>query len=468
MTRLLFIPLLSVSCAMPPRGDANELTIDAPATWHATRGGGAVDSDWWQKLGDARLQKAIERTLTHNYDLRAAHARVLAATAQAKIAGAPGMPQLEAALSGMRQRMVFVGFPFGSGGGPLSNTFENYGASLNASWEVDVWGRVGAAKGAALADQRAALADLRGVRLSLAGQTAKSWYAAVEASQQVALAKRSVQSYRVTESQVNDRFAQGMRTALDLRLAKSLRIAAEAQHQQWEQRLAQARRQLQALQGRYPDGKNEFPDQLPIAGSAIAAGQPASLVERRPDLVAATLRLRSAGYAVDEAQAALYPKLSFSGSIGTNTERMKDLLDFDFLFWNVAGNLVKPILDGGRGRANRARAIAREHEAIASFAKTSLRAFTEVETLLASEGLVRQQLTLLAAASTEAIAAQQLAEERYRTGIGQYLAVLESQRGALTLQSQRITTNRMLLELRVDLHVALGGGFAETSTGGQR
>jgi len=470
------VVLVLAGCTMPERGDVQQIAVSPPIQWSGPHADSEVDGDWWRKLGDPQLDRAIQRTLAHNHDLRGARARLMIAAGQARLAGAANVPRLDAGLDAARQRSVFVGLPsgFGGGFGPLSNTFNNYGVSLNASWEIDLWGRIGAGEDAATADLQATAEDLRGLRQSLAAQTAKAWYAAVEARQQIALATTTIRSYGDTESQVEDRFRRGVRTALDLRLARSRRTTAEARLHRWEQRYEQGARQLQALQGRYPDGETDLPAELPQPSGAIATGLPAEIVRRRPDLIAATRRLTAAGFRVDEAQAALYTQLSLSGQIGTATDRVSDLFDLDFLIWTVATNVVAPILDGGARKDQRAIAIARENEAISQFAQTALRAYTEVETLLATEGLVQKQAERLAAASTESIAAQALSEDRYRRGLGSFIVVLEAQRSALAIRAELITTHRQLLDLRVDLHLALGGGFelfnpaTDAKQGGQR
>ncbi len=459
-TACLFALTLT-ACAAPERDDVSNVAVKPPSQWNAPHARGDVDTDWWRKLGDPGLDAAIDRTLRHNHDLQAARARLFAAASQARLAGAPLSPQLNVGLNGTRQRSVFVGLPFG-GGGLLSNNFNSFGVNLNASWEIDIWNRVGAAEDAALADLVATAEDLRGLRQSMAAQTAKAWYAAVEAREQIALATTTVASYRETETQVDARFRRGVRSALDLRLARSRRMSAQAQQHQWEERFENAVRQLEVLQGRYPDGRSSIPEKLPTRAEPIPVGLPADIVRRRPDLVAAERRLAAAGFRVDEAQASIYPQLSLFGQLGTSSNKVSGLLDLDFLAWNLGANLVAPILDGGTRREQRNLAIARESEAIANFAQVALRAYREVETLLATDGIVRKQEQTLAEASTESRAAKDLSEDRYRRGIGDFIAVLEAQRSALALQGQLLTTRRQLLDLRVDLHLALGGGFETT------
>jgi outer membrane protein TolC len=191
----------------------------------------------------------------------------------------------------------------------------------------------------------------------------------------------------------------------------------------------------------------------------VPAGLPAGLIGRRPDLIAAEARVAAAGFRVKEASASMYPRLSLTGQIGTTSNRPSDLTDLDFLLWTLAANLVAPLIDGGRLQGGLDLAIARETEVIADFAQTALQAFREVESLLAAEQHLRRRIGDLAAATEEATAARELSENRYRQGLGDYIAVLEAQRSALDLEGQLLDSRRALLDLRVDLHLALGGGF---------
>lgn len=460
--------LLLSACASVERSTVDDALLPPPSTWLSPGAvAGELDADWWQHLGSPALAAAITQTLERNNDLWAAQARLTVAAVQAELAGADLGPSLDLAFGASRARSVFVGLPSGfagPGSGPLSNTFNSFGVNLNASWEVDLWGRLRAGENAALAEVQATAEELRGLRQSLAAQTAKAWFAAVEANQQAELARTTLASYLSTESQVEDRFRGGVRSALDLRLARSQRMAAEAREQRWEELRVRAVRQLEVLQGRYPDGSSQIAGESLGAVSPVPVGLPAELVSRRPDLIAAERRIAAAGFRVESAEAALYPSLVLSGQGGTTSDEFRDLTDPDFLVWNLAANLVAPIFNSGRLRNQVALEAAFETESIASFAQAALRAYGEVEALLAAEVHLRQRETNLAAASDEANAARDLSEQRYFGGLEDYIAVLESQRNALILEEQVITVRRLMWDLRVDLHLALGGGFELTAS----
>ncbi len=453
--------LLSVGCASAP--PVRDLPLDTPPPdqWTASPTvAGALESSWWDDFGQPALTSVVEIALEQNYDLQAAAARVDQAEAQAKIAGADLQPQVQADFAGSRRKQNFIGFPIPGGeGSVLSTRSTNLGVSLNIGWELDLWGRLGARASAALADLQVSAADLRGARLSIAGQTAKAWFATAWASQQVALAQESVESFRVSTDQVRQRFLTGIRPSLDLRLSLANLAAAEALLERRNQELDRAVRQLEVLLGRYPGRDIPTPELLPGTPPEIPAGLPSNLIARRPDLVAAERRLGAADARWMAARRDLYPRLSLTASGGTSSRAFSDLVDGDFSVWSLAFNLAQPLFQGGRLRAAVDRAEGSSDEAEATYASAALRAYIEVESALAAEKTLAAGERHLATAAEQSRAAQGLAEDRYRRGLSDYITVLESQRRALTAESELINARRQRLDNRVDLYLALGGGF---------
>jgi len=192
----------------------------------------------------------------------------------------------------------------------------------------------------------------------------------------------------------------------------------------------------------------------------VPAGLPAELLARRPDLVAAERRLAAAGLSVDEARAARLPRISLTGSAGRSSQELEDLLDEDFTVWSLAANLLQPIFQGGRLAAAVDLAEARRREALAGWVSAALAAFGEVEQALAADAFLLARLAALEEAAEQALAARELSEERYLAGLAPYLSVLESQRQALAAESELLAARRGRLDARVDLHLALGGGFS--------
>lgn len=468
----LALVALAACATTPPEPTEPELRAEVPERWTA---GGApaeeVIEQWWATFGDAQLSALIEEAFEHNHDLRAAAARVEAAMAQSAIAGAPLYPTLDLQLDGGRRKDVFIGLPIPGSSGPVANRFSRWGVSLAASWEIDLWGRVRSGRAAALADVEATSAQWAAAQQSLAAQTAKAYLAAIEARLQMRLAEDTVGLFSDTEALVRDRFARGTRPALDLRLARSDLAGSQAAVQQYGEQLDRSLRQLELLVGRYPEGLVETGIELPGVPEVVPAGLPAELMQRRPDLVAVERRLAASTARADQAHAALFPRISLTANGGYASDELEDLIDSDLFFWNIVGNLVQPIFQGGRLRAEVDLARANATEAASTYADAALRAYTEVESALAAEQYLRRREVHLGDASREADEAQTLADDRYRSGLEDILTVLESQRRAVNAASQHIAIRRAILDVRVDLHLALGGGFeprpsAEATPGG--
>jgi len=459
------ILLFCTSCAWPPDVEHPDLEFDQPEQWTS----GSDDSgelephicvEWWTAFGDRAVDAAVLTALRQNHDLQAAAARVARAAAEARIAGADLQPSLGVGLSGARQRTNYVGLPFPGGEDQvISSTYENFGVSLDVTWELDLWERLRSTARAALADFQAAGYDYEGAYLSIAGQTVKACFAVAEARQQISLAEKTVESYRRSTDIVSARYKGGVRSPLEVRLALSNLSDAEANLELRHQRLDAARRQLDLLLGRYPGARTEAPHSLPDVPSPVPPGLPAALLSRRPDLAASERRLTATLERQDAARAALYPRISLTASGGTASNELSDLLDMDFKVWSVVGNLVQPIFQGGRLRAGVDRADAQRAEALAAWAAAVLKSFAEVETALTAERLLAEREVHLDSAARHAEAAEALAVDRYRSGLEEYITVLESQRAALLNRSRHLTVRRELLDNRVDLILALGGGF---------
>lgn len=459
--------LAATGCAAKIDQPARSFTVEPPASWSAAPSAAepvAADVDWWAYFGDAGLDGAITEALTHNKDLTAAAARIELAQAQARIAGAPLLPSLSAGLSRNRQRINFIGLPIpGREDDVLSSINTNIGLSLNLNWEADVWGKLKSSQLAALADVEAVQTDLDGARLSLTGQTAKAWFAAIEAKRQVQLAQASLESFRVSAEKVRARFESGVRPSLDLRLALTAVDRAEGAVQQRRQILDAAVRQLEILMGKYPAAAYELAEDLPDAPRGVPAGLPAELVSRRPDLVSQERRLLAADARIAQSKAALRPSFSLTGATGTATNQLQDLLNGDVFVWSLLGGLTQPIFNNGRLKAEVRQNEARAYEAAALYENAVLNAYRQVEVALAADRFLSDQETALDTATRQAIKAQDLAEQRYRSGLADIITVLDAQRTAIDSESQWLAVRRARLDNRVDLHLALGGSFAMDS-----
>ncbi len=471
---LAAVPILWLGCSAVGTGPpALEAPVaagygDAAGAAEAPAGSSQVAPDWWSDFGDPLLSQLIVEGLEHNASLRAAAANVATAFAQARIDGAAGNPELEAALDPGRRKQntaqsglteaIPIPIPGFEPGGVRSFAFTSYGLALNVRWEVDLWGRLRAVTAASLAEAAAGEADFFGARLSIAGQLAKVYFGVVEAVQQVGLAERTLASRERTRDRVEARYRRGVATALEVRQARTQIATVEASLAAQKQTLDGLRRQMEVLLGRYPAGEIEAAAGLPDLPPLPETGVPADLLARRPDLRAAEYRAIASSERMRAARRSLYPTFKLNGSSGASSGSLGDLLDGDFSVWSLAAGLLQPLLSGGRLRAGLDFVTAGLDAAESNWLQTALAAFAEVESGLVAERMLAERTGALERAATESREAERLAEGRYRQGLVGYLQVLDSQRTSFQSESQLLAARRQQLESRTDLILALGGG----------
>jgi multidrug efflux system outer membrane protein len=461
MKRSLSLLLLVAACAAsapPDRPDLPELA----ASWaSASTDGAVVSGPWWTSM-DPTLDGLVEEALANNRDLQASAARLRAAVALADGSRAGRRPTLDALVNAQRRERNFIGFPIpGQADQVLSTTTTTHDAGLRVSWELDLWDRLGASERAALAESDAASADLAAARQSIAAATARGWFFALEAGLQEDLARRTLAAWEGTEGVVSERYAAGLTIALDLRLARANTASARAALAAAVQVHGEARRQLELVLGRYPAGAQTANGALVGDLPPAPAGVPVELLGRRPDLVAARARFEAARERSGAARADLWPRLTLTGDAGRSSGALEDLLEGDYSVWGLAARLAAPIYDGGRRRAAIEGADAVCEQAAAALASSVLIAASEVERALAAEAQLRDRALHLSSAQTETSEASILALDRYAAGLVGVITLLETQRGQLRAESQHLAARRDLVVSRIDLHLALGGGFDE-------
>ncbi|MDP0495943.1 MAG: efflux transporter outer membrane subunit [Verrucomicrobiota bacterium JB024] len=465
--------LILAGCSTPPPSEVDKMPAPMASTWTAEHEGlgtpeavpGAAGErlfadGWLADIDDPALTALVEEAIAKNYDLQATAARLQIAEANAAIAGAVQWPQLNAAFGGARQKGNFSSSGLGGTGlGGSSYYANNYQAGLDLSWEIDVWGRVRDGASAALADAQAAAATYQGARLSLAAQTAKAWFNAIEAQLQVELAQETFKSFTDTAEVIQRRYERGVSPALDLRLARAQAASAGANLEYRLQARDIAVRQLEVLLGRYPANELKLAAILPVINKPVPVGLPSELLERRPDLVVAERNLAASGKRVSEARKAMLPAISLTGSYGYSSSQLGELLTGNFSVWSLAGNAVQPIFQGRKISANIERTKAIAVQRLAEYGQTALDAFAEVENALQSEAYLVRRVESLQTAATENTGAENSAWSRYQRGLTDIITVLESQRRAFTSKSDLLATRNQRLQNRINLYLALGGDF---------
>lgn len=457
---LMTVSVFVYGCtAKPPESSIGLVSGRTPTSWSATKQAKAgVDSDWVKRFGDRRLTTIVNEALDWNWDMRIAAERVKRAGEAARVAGALAKPQVGLGMKGNKQKSIFVGFPFGG-----SQVSENYGLDLDVEWEPDIWGEARAARSASLAEWQAGGEDYRAARASLAAQVCKAWFALAEANEQVALAEEAVTIWVKTESAIRDRFERGLRvadgSASQLRLAQTDVASAKAELSKERGDLETARRQLELLAGRYPSARVTGRASLPRTPSSPPSGLPSELLLRRPDIIAAERRYSATVKRIKEAKLALFPSFKLTGSSGTTTESLDQVLNSNFGVWSIGADVFSPILTGGRIKSEIRVRNSNQREALATLHKTVLNAFGEVEQGLASERWLKRREGEIREARNLARDASKSAEDDYRDGNGDVLTLFVAQTRHIRLESQYTSLRRLRLTNRVNLHLALGGGF---------
>ena len=455
LVSLALANLLAAGCM--PKGPPHlpDLTSEFPSRWSSeTTNEEANATPWVQNMGDGALEELITEAWANNPDLSATLRRVDMAREQAVMAGADRLPQAGLGLSGSQTKRNMIGFNFP--GASKSFTTESYGLNLNVSWELDLWGRLRDGRRAAKVEWQASTEDYRAARLSLAGQVAKSWYSAIEANRQLALAEETKETYSRNASYVATRFERGLSSALDHNLAQASLASSQAIVTRWKRQGDLATRTLENLLGRHPDGNASLALTLPELSASPMVSPPAQTLEKRPDMRAARLRLKAAGLQKNSALKHLLPAFSLTGGPGSRSEEFGELLDQQFRIWSVAGNLIQPIFQGGRIRANVRHSEAVLLASVDSYTASALNAFREAETALAAESLLREEETHLNKAAEVAKTAADLSWDRYQRGLEGIFTTLESSRRAFEAESRLLSLRRDRLLNRIDLHLALG------------
>jgi NodT family efflux transporter outer membrane factor (OMF) lipoprotein len=318
---------------------------------------------------------------------------------------------------------------------------------------------VRAAQRGAEADASASEADYRSLREAVAAQAAQSWVLLIVARQQIMVDEELLairtRTLRVAES----RAKAGVAQPIDVSIAKADLNDSETALRSSRQAFEEAKRALEVLLGRYPSAEFESPGELPAAPACVPVGLPSDLLERRPDILAADQRVAAEFYRTAEAKAARLPRLALTGEFGTASEELRDVLNPEHAAWNLAANLVAPILDGNQRRIDVSIAESRQREALAAYVDVAIRAFAEVESALSAEAALADQQRELERGVSELTKARDAAELRYRRGLLSIFDLTQVEARLFAARRELVSVRGTRVVQRVELHRALGGSF---------
>ena len=415
------------------------------------------EANWWTRYADPQLDTLIEEGLARSPNLRLAEARVRQAAAIVGRAEAADGFQLGVSEHTTRQRFS----ENGTTPKPVAGTWKWVNeATVNGSIELDFWGRNRAAIEAAVGVSHAAEADAHAARLILVTSILRSYVRLQHAWLQRDIANAALEQRQHTLALIRQRVTARIDSEVDLKQAESLVPAARLDIARLDETIALIQAELGALAGQGPDRGLALarPALKESRTSLLPTNVPAELIGRRPDIVAQRWRVEASGHDIDNAKAQFYPNISLTGLIG--------LQSITFSNFDVGGSRIGafgpaislPIFDGGRRASNLAARDADYDVAVEQYNATVIDALRDVVSQLVSLRAVEQQRALGRDAVATADQAWQLAQQRYRGGVGNYLQVLTAQLQLLAAQRQITELDMRALDSDIALARALGGG----------
>ncbi|MDP3824129.1 MAG: efflux transporter outer membrane subunit [Burkholderiales bacterium] len=454
---LLVVAVVLAACAVGPdyrRPDASSPAAfkEAPQAepgWFPAAPADTLDrGPWWQLFGDAELNTLVEQVEVSNQNVAAAVAAYAQARALVREQRASLFPQLS--LDGSARR---------SGGGGATATTSSLQLGLGASWEPDLWGRLGRGVESAQANEQASDADLAAARLSAQGELATNYFSLRDADTELALVRSTVEGLERSLTITQNRYTAGIAPRTDVLQAQTQLANTRADLALLMNQRAQLEHAIAVLIGKAPA---EFT--LPVAAwnmavPAVPLFVPSELLQRRPDIAAAERAVAAANAQIGIQRSAYFPSLSLSGSIGNAGSRVADLFGASTTLWSLGLSVAQTLFDAGATRARVEGAEASRDAAVARYRQTVLTAFQAVEDQLSTTRALAEQAELRRTASAAADLTEQQLLNRYKAGQVSYTEVVTAQASALSARRTLAQLAASRQAAAIALIQALGGGW---------
>ncbi len=447
-------------CTLGP--DYQRPRVPVPEAWRSPpEGPGSIaDVAWWDLFQDETLRGLIQEALEANKDLRLAAARVLEARAQLGVTRADQFPRIDGNAAYSRQRISEKGtVPLPPG---TKVDQDDFRTSLDAFFELDIWGRLRRATEAARAELIGTTEAQRTVVITLVSDVSQAYFDLLDLDREHEIAVRTLESRRESLRLVTLRHDQGLTSDLDVQRAAGEVASAAATVPDLERQVTQTENRLSILLGRNPGaiarGVALIDQPLP---PTVPAGLPSALLERRPDIREAEQQLVASNARIGEARADYFPRISLTGTFGFESVALSDLFTAPARIWQVGPSLTVPLFTAGRTRAQVLTTEARREEALIQYQRAIQQAFRDVEDALVAHrkaGEVRVQQQALVEANRRSL---ELAQLRYENGLANYLEVLDVQRQLFSAEIALTQTRRTQLATVVQVYKALGGGWSQ-------
>lgn len=454
---IIFIAFLFTGCAVGRDYQRPDLQIPTRWRFEDKDAKGLVNTRWWEQFNDPVLNELIETALNENKDLLIAAARVEEYGGRYVAARGDLFPKAGGEASGTRQRVTEAGVTPPPDG--VLNPYPTYQTYFNASWEIDLWGKLRRATEAARADLLSMEYAHRAVLLSLTAAVAGAYVDLRDYDRRLAIARETLKTREASLGIFKMRFEAGVISELELSQVRSEYESARAMIPQIKKSVVQQEHAINILLGRNPGpiargvGIDQF--KLPI----IPAGLPSDLLERRPDILQAEQNLVAANARIGVARAAYFPTISLTGMLGNASVDLARLYTGPSLIWNASAAVTLPIFTAGRTWGQVRASEALQKQSLLIYQKTIQTAFREVEDSLAEQSLAREKLDAQFKQVNALRNYRDLAVLRYENGYSSYLEVLDAERNLFSIELDYIQTRGSLFHALINLYKAMGGGW---------
>ncbi len=448
--------LLSCSGTGTYELDKNLREFHAPKQWSTESLTSEVKENWFEQLANTQIHQLAALALNNNFQLKQQALAIEIQQQQLTIAGSALWPSLDMSLNANRRKTV------------VDENSASYGASvsldLSLQYELDLWGKLSAAQRQENLALMAQQANFEQAKQQLVADVIIAWFSVIEANQLVTLSQQRADNTQQNLLIIESGYQQGLNSALDVYLTRN-EVNNELSHilDQKTQKIL-AIRQLEQLLGQYPEGKLFVEAKLPLLSSEIPLGLPTDLVSRKPELQASWYQLLAKDSALAYAHKQRFPSVNITAALNDNQQDISDLLSASSLAWSLLGNLAMPLFNARKLEANeeKSRLILKQTEQ--AYLSTLYSAFADVENFVTHETSLKERYQMMIKAQENAIAAQTLSFEQYQSGLVVYTTVLDAQSRSYDAQSTVIQIKNQLIVNRINLHIALGGDFAPSTT----
>ncbi len=461
MRNPMFAMLVLLSlCACTLGPDYVRPTVDTPAAWTVSYDAAAdlVNTAWWQQFDDQVLDTLVSTALANNLDIKAATARVDQFLGQWRTTRAEFLPQIGATASAYRQKDTETGLVPGD-----NSSYSTYQGALNASWEIDLWGRIRRANEAAQAELLASEAGRRAVLLTLVSNVASNYLVLRGLDRQLEIARDTEQAYAESLRIFRLRHDHGTVSQVEVSQVESEYESALQTIPQLEAQIAQQEHLIALLLGRNPQAipRGKRIDELTNPG--IPAGLPSDLLEQRPDIIQAEQALIAANARIGVARALYLPRLALTGTYGTASIHSDQLFEGPSAIWQLGGDVLAPIFTFGAIEGQVMSSEAAQREALYRYQQSIIAGFRDVEDALVATTKGRASQ----AAKGRRVSALQtyakLAGYQYDAGTTSYLQVLDANRSLFSGQLDYVQTQTAVLTSLINVYRAMGGGWIDVA-----